>query len=260
MKRERNPYLRDREWTILEPLMPPPAEEGREMEYEWREILNGIFYILRAGCAWRMWPHDLPDGQSVYGYFRKWRQDGTWERINQSLNCKLRTHVGKEPEPSVGILDSQSVKTAGKGRRVAMTRASRSRAASTLVDTLGLVMKAWVTAANVQDGDAAILVLDAVLGKCQRLILRLADSAYWRARLNNWLAAFTTWKLSIVKALDGQKGFQIQPWRWVVERTFAWLGKFRRFSKDYEFLPETSESMIYAAMSRLTVTRLAMIM
>ena len=120
-------------------------------------------------------------------------------------------------------------------------------------------MKTWVTAAHVQDGDGAILVLDAILGSCQRLVLLIADSAYWRERLNNWLATFTRWKLEIVKALEGQKGFQIQPWRWIVERSFSWLGKFRRLSKDYEFLTQTSESMIYAAMSRLTVARLARI-
>ena len=128
-----------------------------------------------------------------------------------------------------------------------------------LVDCLGLIWKALVTPANVQDQDGALIILDACLGVLDRLVKVLADSAYGKDRLNTWLALFTPWTLEIVKALEGQKGFQVQPWRWIVERTFAWLGKFRRFSKDYEFLAQTSESMIYAAMSRLTVARLARI-
>jgi putative transposase len=127
MKPDRKPYpsdLTDREWAILEPLMPPPCEEGVERKYEWREILNGIFYVLRAGCAWRMMPHDLPDWQSVYGYFNTWRKDGTWERWNQLLNRKLRKQLGREETPRVGILDSQSVKTTEKGGPVVTMRVS----------------------------------------------------------------------------------------------------------------------------------------
>jgi putative transposase len=135
----------------------------------------------------------------------------------------------------------------------------KGRKRHVLVDCLGLVWNAVVTPANVQDQDGAILVLDDCLGALERLTKLLADSAYGKGRLNTWLAAFSQWTLEIVKALEGQKGFQVQPWRWIVERTFAWLGKFRRFSKDYEFLTDTSESMIYAAMTRNTVARLAKI-
>jgi putative transposase len=128
----RKPYpsdLNNKEWALLAPFMPDAASEGRPREYDYREILNGIYYVLRTGCSWRMLPHDLPDWQSVYHYFRKWRKDGTWERMNLDLNEQLRQKLGKEASPSVGILDSQSVKTTEKGGSVGMTQANRSKAA-----------------------------------------------------------------------------------------------------------------------------------
>ncbi len=128
-----------------------------------------------------------------------------------------------------------------------------------MVDCLGLVWKAVVTRASVQDQDGAILVLDECQGSMDRLVKILADSAYGKGRINTWLSTFSHWKVEIIKALEGQKGFEVQPWRWIVERTFAWFYKFRRLSKDYEFLTETSQSLIYAAMTRLTLARLARI-
>lgn len=130
MSRPRKPYpsdLSNREWALLAPFMPPPPEEGRPREYDFREILNGIYYVLRSGCSWRMLPHDLPDWQSVYHYFRKWSKDGTWERINQALNEQLRVQLGKESQPSTGILDSQSVKTTEKGGSVVTMEANKSK-------------------------------------------------------------------------------------------------------------------------------------
>jgi putative transposase len=122
---------------------------------------------------------------------------------------------------------------------------------------LGLLNKVVVTGAQIQDGVGALLLLDECLGEYDRLAVLLGDKAYWRERLNEWLVKWTDWAILIIQAKAGQKGFEVQPWRWIVERTFAWLGKFRRLSKDYEFLTQTSEAVIYACMTRLTVARLA---
>jgi putative transposase len=257
----RKPYpsdLIDAEWFILAPLVPPAKPGGRPREHDMRQILNGIFYVLRSGCSWRMLPHDFPPWQTVYRYFRQWRKEGIWEQMNAVFRVELRTRAGREAQPSAAILDSQSVKTTEvKGiRGYDAGKKIKGRKRHILVDTMGLVLMAVVHAANIQDRDGAKWVLEKARSCFDRLQLIWADGIY-AGQLVAWVAHTCHWILEIVKRAEGAKGFEVLPRRWVVERTFAWLGRYRRLSKDYEQLPESSESMIYAAMVHLMVRRLA---
>ena len=258
----RKPYptdLTDAEWQFIEPLLPKPrTKRGRKRQHPLREILNAIFYLLRAGCAWRMLPHDFPPWKTVYHYFRLWRKDGTWERIHAALRTQLREAEGREAEPSAAILDSQSVKTTSvKGvRGYDAGKKVKGRKRHLLVDTLGLLLVVVVHAANIQDRDGAKQVLEKAKPLSSRLQLIWADGGY-AGKLIEWVQERCGWLLEIVKRAPGVKGFQVLPRRWVVERTFGWLNLYRRLSKDYEVLPKTSETMIYATMCHLMVRRLA---
>lgn len=254
---QRQPYptdLSDVEWQYIEPHLPAPKPEGRPRVHSLREILNANFYIVRSGCTWRMLPHDLPPWKTVYHYFRLWRKDGTWERINSALRGEVRVAAGREPEPSAAVMDSQSVKTTeppgvrgyDAGKKV------NGRKRHLLVDTLGLLL---MDAASIQDRDGAKLLLEKAKGRFPRLRLIWADGGY-TGKLVDWAKTLCHWVLEIVRRSDDVKGFQVLPHRWVVERTFGWLGRYRRLSKDYEGLPESSEAMIYIAMIHLMVRRL----
>jgi len=238
---QRQPYpndLSDVEWQRIEPYLPAPKSGGRPRVHSLREILNAIFYLVRSGCTWRMLPHDLPPWKTVYHYFRLWRQDGTWERLNSALRGEVRGAAGRQPEPSAGVLDRQSVKTTetpgvrgyDAGKKV------NGRKRHLLVDTLGLVLMVIVHAANVQDRDGAKWLLEKVKGRFPRLRLIWADGGY-AGQFVDWVKTVCQRVLEIVKRSDEVPGFQVLPHRWVVERTFGWLGRYRRLSKDYEGLP-----------------------
>ncbi|MBC8027677.1 MAG: IS5 family transposase [Steroidobacteraceae bacterium] len=218
---------------------------------------------FRTGCAWRYLPREYPPWATAYGYFRQWRLSGVWQRINDRLRALVRQAAGRESQPSAAILDSQSVKTTARGgpaRGFDAGKQIAGRKRHLLVDVLGLVMVAVVHAASVQDYDGARVVFERVRHRFSRLRLIWADSAYARKGLPGWVRALRERRklhLEVVKRQPEQKGFVVQPRRWVVERTFAWLGFHRRLSKDYEALPETSEALIYVAMIRLMLARLA---
>src|SRR3954449_689180 len=247
------------QWERLRPLLPVAKPGGRPRQVDLREVLNGIFTIARGGCAWRMMPKDLPPWSTCYDYFRKWRNDGTWSRVNDTLRTQVRHKDGRKKSPSMGIIDSQSVKTTEQGGprgKDAHKRVS-GRKRHVVVDTLGLILAVAVHAADIQDRDGAKLVLGQIKGRFPRLKKILADGIY-NGGIAEWTLKFRGWLLEIVPKPERKKGepFKVMKWRWIVERTFAWLGRYRRLSKDYERQPASSEALIYVAMIHLMLRRL----
>jgi putative transposase len=240
--------------------VPPAQSGGRPVKHSRREILNGIFCIVRGGSAWKLLPHDLPPWRTVYRYIWSWRRTGVWQQIHDILREQVREAAGRNTNPSAAILDSQSMRTseAGGVRGFDAGKKIRGRKRHILVDTLGLLLLVVVTAANVQDRNGAQL-LSPLAQQFRRLRLLWADGAYageletGTRNLRNWGKV----RREMVRRPKGQKGFSVLPWRWRVERTFAWLCRNRRLKCDYERLPQTTESLIYVAMIRLMVRRLA---
>jgi putative transposase len=236
------------------------SNRGRPRQVDLREIVNAIFYVLRTGCAWRLLPHDFPAWQTVYGYFRRWRDSGRWEQLNDVLGETVRNEAERETEPSAAIIDSQSVKTSSVAGERGFDKAKlvTGRKRHILVDVMGLILVVLVHKASIQERDGAKSLLQRAKDKgFQYLCLIWADGGYPGQPMIDWGFNLAGWIFEIVKRSDDVKGFQVLPHRWIVERTFAWLGRYRRLSKDYEVLPQTSEALIYAAMVNLMLTRLA---
>ena len=250
--------LTDAQWELIAPFVLPEPGGGRPRTTNVREVVNAILYLLRTGCAWHLLPHDFPPPGTVYDYFRRWQRDGTWELIQQTFREQLRVQAGRESEPSAAIIDSQSAKTNEQGGIDGYDAGKKvtGRKRHILVDVMGLLLGVVVHSAAVQDRDGAKLVFERCRARFHRLQLVWADGGY-SGKLVEWVKEVCGWELEIVKRHDDLKGFHVLPRRWVVERTFAWLGRSRRLSKDYEFHPETSETMVQVAMINLMVRRLA---
>ena len=256
----RLPYdsdLNNVEWTCVAPHVQQQDGPGRKRTIDIREVINTLCYMTKTGCQWRMLPHDLPPWQHVAYYYYKWLADGTLERINDCLRAEIRIELKRHAEPSVAIIDSQSVKTVSHGEERGFDTAKqvKGRKRHLMVDTLGLLILVMVTAASAQDSDVGQEMLIDVKAKTSRLQKVYADQGY-KQWLVDWIAKWQQFVLEIVTKPPEQRGFQVHPKRWIVERGFAWLGNYRRLSKDYERVVASSEGMIRLASMHLMARKL----
>ncbi len=254
-----NTDLTDQQWDIVSPLFPVKSGRGRPVELDLRVVLNAILYLVRTGCQWRNLPNDFPKWQSVYYYFRKWSKNGSWKSINEALRKREREKRGRHSEPTGAIVDSQSVKTteAGGKRGFDGGKNINGRKPNVVVDTVGNLLAVIVNAANSDDRVGAKEAFAELSADTIASLKKIwADGGYTGENFLDWVHETLQSALEITYRPPNTKGFVVVPVRWVVERTLAWLGRYRRLSKDYEHCTKSSEGIIYVASIATMLRRL----
>ena len=251
--------LTDAQWPLIEPHLPPVRPGGRPRKTDMRDVVDAIFYILRTGCQWRYLPGDLPPKSTVWRYFDRWRRDGTLDTIHDLLRTKVRTAEKPYHPRTSASVDSQSVDTTSGGEQRGRDNHKNvdGRKRHIVVDSMGLLMAVLVTAADVDDAKAAAELFGRLEGQPMSKVRRMyADSKYHNMKLYEWVEGNADWGLTIVRRPKDAEGWVKLPIRWTVERTFAWLGRCRRLSKDREKSVVSSESFVKLAMIHLMLRRL----
>lgn len=249
----------DEEWAMIAPYMPCKNRRGRPRETAMRALVNSIFFIAQSGCQWRLLPKEFPPYTTVQRYFYRWRDDGTWQKINHHLVMMAREADGREASPTSGVIDSQSIKTteAGGPRGFDAGKKIKGRKRHLLTDTAGFLIAGIVHEASVQDRDGAPALLELIRSAFPWLRHVFADGGYAGPKLKKALASIGRWTIEIVKRSDAAKGFKLLPRRWVVERTIAWLNRNRRLAKDFEATIASAEAWLMIASVKLLSRRLA---
>lgn len=249
----------DEEWAVIAALLPAPNRLGRPREVDLRDVWDAIGYVAASGCAWSLLPKDFPPVSTVRYYFYRWRDEGLLAEINRELVAMARIAAGRPSQPTAGVIDSQSVKTTENtslsgydaGKKI------KGRKRHIMTDTCGNLVALCVHTAGIQDRDGAVSVFQKLGREASKLRHVFADGGYAGPKLRAALIGIGRWTIQIVKRSDKAEGFEVLPRRWVVERTFAWLGRCRRLAKDWEKSIESAEAWILFAHIRCITRRLA---
>ena len=251
--------LTEAEWALLAPSLPEPCRRGRPRRTDLRAVIDALLYILSTGCQWRALPREFPPRSTVQRYFYRWCREGLWARLNRPLVGRARQRLGRAPQPSLAIIDSQSVPTTESGGPRGLDAAKRikGRKRHIVTDTQGFLLESRVHPAHLQDSHGAVPLLRALHGSRPTLHHLLADRVYRGRQLLDALADLGPWTIQIVQRPAGVKGFQLLPRRWVVERSFAWFGRNRRLAKDFEASTESAQAWLILASIKLLTRRIA---
>jgi len=248
--------LTDKQWKLIDPILPPESPFGRPRTTDLREVMNALLYISRTGCQWDMLPNEFPPRSTVHDYFLLWRNEKILDEISHLLRRKIRIKAGRNPEPTAAIVDSQSVKTTSATDAVGYDggKKVKGRKRHIAVDVLGLLLEVVVHSASIQDRGGVKLVMNKLLQRFTTLKITFADGGYTGSKLARWFKKVGNIVLKIIKR--PRKKFQVVKFRWIVERTFGWFNSHRRLSKDYEMSPCSSEAWVKIAAIDMMVHRL----